>query len=77
MEGTGLNFVPYALFNGEGRAAEHEMVLACINSERVPQHMQRNSLIDPLPFYSYLQRKCLKSAEFFLWEVQRREKEEF
>lgn len=47
VEGTGLNFVPYALFNGEGRAAEHEMVLACINSERVPQHMQRNYTVPP------------------------------
>lgn len=42
VEGAGLNFVPYALIGQKGGAAEHEMVLACINSERVTQHMQRN-----------------------------------
>lgn len=47
VEGIGSNFVPYALFNGEGGTAEHEMMLACINSESVPQHMQRNHAAPP------------------------------
>lgn len=47
VEGKGSNFVPYALFNVAGGAAEHEMVLACINSERVSQHMQRNEAVPP------------------------------
>lgn len=57
VEGTGSNFVPCALFIGAEGAAEHEMVLACINSKSSSAHAKKlssSSLIDPLPFYSYL-----------------------
>lgn len=47
VEDTGSDFVPYTSFSGAGGAAEHEMVLACIDSERVPQHMQRNQAVPP------------------------------